>query len=126
MDKVKIVSIGCGQRGYGQSILLAKIEDYDLVNRIKWIERRQVARIVHDTLRIEMNEKDEGDWTAAKEMSDLYSCRTCVQHISQVYIKGIVDPEKPNVFNHSPSYIILCGSDLSRMNRKYPLTSMHQ
>ncbi len=31
MDKVKIISIGCGQRGYGQSILLAKIEDYDLV-----------------------------------------------------------------------------------------------
>ena len=74
-------------------------EDYDLVNSKKWIERRQVARIVHDTLRIEMNEKDEDDWTAAKELNDLYSCRTCVQHISQVYIKGIVDPEKPNVFN---------------------------
>lgn len=75
------------------------IEDYDLVTSEKLIERRQVARIVHDTLRIELNEKDEDDWTAAKELADLYSCRTCVQHISQVYVKGIIEPEKPHLFN---------------------------
>ncbi|GAA4062876.1 rhodanese-like domain-containing protein [Amphibacillus indicireducens] len=75
------------------------IEDFDLVNREQLIERRQVARIVHDTLRLKMHEPDEDDWTAAKELVDLYSCRTCVQHISQVYVKGIIDSEQPNLFN---------------------------
>ena len=75
------------------------IEDYDLVSREKSIERRQVARIVHDTLRIKFNEKDEDDWSAAKDLLDLYSCRTCVQHISQIYLKGIIEPEQPNLFN---------------------------
>lgn len=75
------------------------IEDYDIVSREKSIERRQVARIVHDTLRIKFNEKDEDDWSVAKDLLDLYSCRTCVQHISQIYIKGIIEPDQPNFFN---------------------------
>ena len=74
-------------------------EDYDWVHREREISRRQVARIVHDTLRIEMHEKDEDNWTAAKNLKDLYSCRTCVQHISQVYVKGILEPDKPNIYN---------------------------
>lgn len=74
-------------------------EDYDLVHSNREISRRQVARIVHDTLRIELHEKDEDDWMAAKDLKDLYSCRTCVQHISQVYVKGIVEPDKPNIYN---------------------------
>lgn len=74
-------------------------EDYDLVHSDREISRRQVARIVHDTLRIELHEKDEDDWMAAKDLKDLYSCRTCVQHISQVYVKGIVEPDKPNIYN---------------------------
>lgn len=75
------------------------IEDYDRVNLENPIERRQVARIVHDTLRSEFNEKDEPNWSAAKKLRDIYSCRTCVQHIAQVYVKGIMDPEQPDLFN---------------------------
>ena len=75
------------------------IEDYDRVNLDNPIERRQVARIVHEALRSEFNEKDEQDWSAAKKLSDLYSCRTCVQHIAQVYVKGIIDVDQPNTFN---------------------------
>lgn len=74
-------------------------EDYDFVHKDREISRRQVARIVHDTLRIELHEKDEDDWMAAKDLKDLYSCRTCVQHVSQVYVKGIVEPDKLNVYN---------------------------
>lgn len=88
-------------------------EDYDFVHREKPIERRQAARMVHDTLRIERKEKNEDDWAAAKELNDLYSCRTCVQHISQVYVKGIIDPVQPTYFNvtgpltHAEAAVIL-------------------
>ena len=75
------------------------IEDYDMLNRQNPIERRQVARIVHDTLRLELCEKDEHDWSAAKKLTDIYSCRTCVQHIAQVYVKGIIEADQPNIFN---------------------------
>ena len=43
----------------------------------------------------------------------MYSCRTCVQHISQVYVKGIIDPFQPTYFNvtgpltHAEAAVIL-------------------
>lgn len=75
------------------------IEDYDLTNISKPIERRSAARIVHEALLTEFGEKDEYEWSAAENLRDLYSCHTCVMHIAQVYVKGIMPGRDPNLFD---------------------------
>lgn len=75
------------------------IEDYDMTNINNPIERRSVARIVHEALLTEFRERDEDDWSAAEKLSDLYSCHTCVMHIAQVYVKGILLGRDNNVFD---------------------------
>lgn len=74
------------QKNYGNvDIDLPSGDMYDPV------ERRRLARIVHKFLLIELNEEDEDDWSAAEDLKDLYSCRSCLIHIAQVYVKGIMD-----------------------------------
>jgi rhodanese-related sulfurtransferase len=75
------------------------IEDYDRTNRTSPIERRSAARIIHEALLTEFSERDEVDWSAAKKLIDLYSCHTCVMHIAQVYVKGIMFGRDDNVFD---------------------------
>jgi hypothetical protein len=62
------------------------IEDYDMTNINSPIERRSAARIVHETLLTELRKKDEGQWSAAEKLRDLYTCHTCVIHIAQIYV----------------------------------------
>ncbi len=66
------------------------IEDYDIGNWDFPIERRAAARITHEALLMELGEMDEGDWSAANSLQDLYICRTCVIHLAQMYVKGIM------------------------------------
>ena len=75
------------------------IEDYDITNISKFIERRSVARIVHEALLTEFGERDEHQWSAAEKLRDLYSCHTCVMHIAQMYVKGIMLGRDNNVFD---------------------------
>lgn len=79
------------------------IEDYDLTNISKPIERRSAARIVHEILLTEFGERDEHDWSAAEYLRDLYSCRTCVMHIAQMYVKGIMHGRDPYLFDTAGS-----------------------
>lgn len=74
------------------------IEDYDLLNKNKPLKRRRAARIIHETLISELAEKDEQDWSAAERLLDLYDCRTCVMHIAQVYVKGIMSEREDRLF----------------------------
>lgn len=75
------------------------IEDYDIANQREPIKRRSVARILHEVLLLELKEKDEDDWSAAERLKDLYDCHTCVMHIAQVYVKGIISVNDNNIFN---------------------------
>ena len=75
------------------------IEDYDISKWNNPIERRSAARIVHETLLMEFSERDEEEWSAADKLIDLYSCRSCVMHIAQVYVKGIMFAREDNVFD---------------------------
>jgi rhodanese-related sulfurtransferase len=75
------------------------IQDYDMINISNPIERRSAARIVHETLLIEIEEEDEKEWLSAEKLSDLYSCRTCVMHIAQMYVKGIILSRDNNIFD---------------------------
>ncbi|WP_243156171.1 rhodanese-like domain-containing protein [Clostridium sp. C2-6-12] len=75
------------------------VEDYDITNINNPIERRSAARIVHDALLTEFGEKDEDEWSAAENLRDLYVCHTCVMHIAQVYVKGIILEHDNNMFH---------------------------
>lgn len=55
------------------------------------IKRKTCARIVHEFLKKEMNEPDEENVDCALTLKDLYDCRICVNHIMQVYSKGIME-----------------------------------
>jgi rhodanese-related sulfurtransferase len=79
------------------------IDDYDMTNISNPIERRSAARIVHEMLLTEFGEKDEDEWSTAKKLSDLYTCHTCVIHIAQMYVKGIMLGRDNYVFDvHCP------------------------
>ncbi|MBB3108088.1 rhodanese-related sulfurtransferase [Paenibacillus phyllosphaerae] len=95
---------GCWSSGYmDYALYKGIIEDYDLTNISKPIERRSAARIVHEALLTELGEKDEYEWSAAENLRDLYSCRTCVMHIAQMYVKGIMPGRDPNLFDAAGS-----------------------
>lgn len=75
------------------------IEDYDIGKCDYPIERRAAARIAHEALLTEFGEKDEDEWSAANSLQDLYMCRTCVIHIAQVYVKGIMLSRDNSMFD---------------------------
>ena len=75
------------------------ITDYDIAKIDSLIERRAVARIVHEVLLKELGEKDEDEWSAANDLKDLYNCRTCVIHIAQMYVKGIMLSHEDDIFD---------------------------
>lgn len=67
------------------------LEACDEENKGALLDRRTAARILHEFLRRELKEADEEDWGAARSLRDLYSCRTCVNHVAQIYAKGIME-----------------------------------
>lgn len=74
------------------------LEERERLEAEKPIERRTAAKIVHEFLRRECGEADEADWGAAGRLKDLYDCRTCVNHVAQVYAKGIMTGLSEDVF----------------------------
>ena len=73
------------------------ITDLDRLHGEKAIRRSQAARIAHHTL-LYRGEPDEADWSAARGLKDLYSCSTCVNHIAQVFAKGIMEEQTKGLF----------------------------
>lgn len=61
-------------------------------------ERRHIALAVHEYLRDVLGESDEPDIAPASVLKDLFDCRVCVQHIAQVYLKGIMEPVSATEF----------------------------
>lgn len=62
------------------------------------LEKRDAARIIHFFLRYTHIEEDEPDWEKAKMLKDLYDCRICVDHVGQIYVKGIIEPYSQDIF----------------------------
>lgn len=71
---------------------LAWLEEQDTLYGSHKVERRQVARMLHEFLRVERKEEDETDVKVAYQLRDLFDCRTCVNHVAQMYCKGIMLP----------------------------------
>lgn len=62
------------------------------------LQKRFAAAIVHDVLLRFLGEEDEENWDAALSLRDLYDCHTCVIHIAQTFVKGIIPPSSDEVF----------------------------
>lgn len=74
------------------------LEEQDVLWRDRFIERRNAARIVHEFLRLQCEEKDERDFRRAEILTDLYDCRACAKHVAQVYLKGIMPSKEEKRF----------------------------
>lgn len=55
------------------------------------LTRKLCAKILHEYLQKYMHEPDEIGIEKAYFIKDLFDCRTCANHIAQVYLKGIMD-----------------------------------
>ena len=89
------------------------------------LTRATAAGIVHTFLREVLKEEDEADISAAKQLKDLYDCHVCVNHIAQVYVKGIMDvPDgKEEIFGNSlpvgaSEVLEICGRVFDRSLRR--------
>ena len=65
------------------------------------ITRQSTARVVHEMLRTAYHEADDENWTVAEALADLYDCHTCVMHVAQVYVKGIMTGSGDGLFHGS-------------------------
>lgn len=59
--------------------------------------KKMLAQQTHEKL-LEMGEADETDWSAARYLKDIYECHSCVIHIAQCYVKGIIPLSGESVF----------------------------
>ncbi|MCR5032121.1 MAG: hypothetical protein K6A92_04595 [Lachnospiraceae bacterium] len=55
------------------------------------VSRGKAAALLHEYLRDQLHLKDLPDISGAEALRDLYDCRVCVNHIAQVYLRGIMD-----------------------------------
>ncbi|MDE6641672.1 MAG: rhodanese-like domain-containing protein [Acetatifactor sp.] len=102
------------------------LEERERLEAEKPIERRTAAKIVHEFLRRECGEADEADWGAAGRLKDLYDCRTCVNHVAQVYAKGIMTELSEDVFGmreglQTEEAVEIAERLINRKRRRLPL-----
>ena len=65
------------------------------------LTRRTAARILHEYVRLVKGLEDLADISEAGCLRDLYDCRICVNHIAQVYLRGLMDAIKiPGISDH--------------------------
>ncbi len=61
-----------------------------LAERLTGESRQTAARLVHEWLRNVRGEADATEIGAALNLRDIYDCHACVDHVAQVYVKGIM------------------------------------
>ena len=93
ITREKFINLLVSFSGIPREELLIKgvLETKDLSDPDEPIERRSVAEILHNYIRIILQIKDEEDIKEAYILKDLFDCRVCANHIAQVYLKGIMD-----------------------------------
>ena len=66
------------------------IDKYESEHPENKVLRKDAAKILHLYMLKVLSLKDEEDISSASVLKDLYDCRVCVNHIAQVYLKGIM------------------------------------
>lgn len=85
---------------------LGWLDELDVSTPDAFVERRQAARILHEYLRKVCGEKELEKWESAKVLLDLYDCRSCVNHVAQIYSKGIMNGILDHVFGMREGVLI--------------------
>lgn len=67
------------------------LEDMDTVGKDEPLLKKNAARIIHEFMRLELQEPDIDNISCASKLRDLYDCRVCTKHVMQVYAKGIME-----------------------------------
>ncbi len=76
--------------------VMDKAHELDIIDKYLYehpdetVLRKDAARILHLYMLKVLHMKDEEDILSASVLKDLYDCRVCVNHIAQVYLKGIM------------------------------------
>ena len=83
------------------------LEDWDEHDSERFTDKKAAARILHQFMKIELGVPDFPDISPANVLADLYTCHTCVNHIAQVFLRGIItsqtverDGLEHQIFNH--------------------------
>lgn len=74
------------------------VEAQDLAAAGEPVRRQAAARIIHEFLWRELGEKDVIDISPAFVLKDIYDCHACVNHVAQVYCKGLMGASHENCF----------------------------
>lgn len=75
---------------FSQGLENSWLEFEDKLYREDEITRKNIARIIHLYLLKEQGISDLQDISKASELRDLYDCRVCVNHVAQIYLRGIM------------------------------------
>lgn len=75
------------------------LENQDELYANSFIDKRTAARIIHQFMKTEMHISDLEDIRDAEILKDLYTCRICVNHVAQIYLRGIMEKEEVYVNN---------------------------
>lgn len=76
---------------------IEKFTILDSLAKERLLTKTSCAKIVHDFLRKVLKEAESDNWDPAKELLDLYDCNTCVAHIAECYVKGIMDEKSADL-----------------------------
>ncbi|SDB59542.1 hypothetical protein [Butyrivibrio sp. INlla16] len=61
------------------------------------VTKKKAALILHAMMRDSLDIKDV-DWDKARKLKDIYDCRICANAVAQVIERGLIEPEKPDLF----------------------------
>lgn len=73
-------------------------DSQDMLSGEADVERRHAARIFHNIIH-ENSISDLESIDGAAVLLDLYDCRVCVNHIAQVYLRGIMGERLERIFD---------------------------
>jgi hypothetical protein len=89
------------------------LEAQDISGADNFIIRSDAARILHMFMLKIKDIKDLPDISGAEILKDLYDCRICVNHIAQVYLRGLIPAVCVNTSDTDSFYIFDSKSFLS-------------
>ena len=67
------------------------LEDQDERFGDNYLDRRTAARVLHRYMKLELGIPDLPDISGANVLADLYTCRTCVNDVAQIFLRGIME-----------------------------------
>ncbi|MCR4832538.1 MAG: hypothetical protein K5900_03090 [Butyrivibrio sp.] len=91
---------GITEKEFAYSLLPKELRNSEYINKLKEsriieapdleVTRSDAARILHLFVKNVLEIRDIEDITPAGVLRDLYDCRVCVNHIAQVYLRGLM------------------------------------